>query len=222
MSRSVSFRSSVRSVVTFVGVATFTVAAGLAVAWPNTTYADGEQPVAQYTAEGTKIGAVLVKGELVRDTKSKTGWVVVVVASNKGDTAATVAIQTDLTRLVASPMSRVAPMPQTAWNTTETLTLAAHQQIVKRYDVPAAIATQVTAAKVADAAAPQNAKQPPQMRTRISYAVRVTQPAAAAPVQSAAPARPVLPAQAAQPAMSAQPTMLAPNAPQMPIVMQTF
>ena len=213
--------SSFRSVVTFVGVAAFTAAAGLAVAWPHTTYADGEQPVAQYTAEGVKIGGVLVKGELVRDTKSKTGWVVVVVANNKSDAVATVSIEADLTRTVASPMSRVAPMPQTAWNTTETLTLAAHQQIVKRYDVPAAIATQVTAAKVADAA-PQQAKQPPQMRTRISYAIRVIQPAAAAPVQSAAPARPVLPAQAAQPAMSAQPTMLAPNAPQMPIVMQTF
>ena len=172
--------SSFRSVVTFVGVAAFTAAAGLAVAWPHTTYADGEQPVAQYTAEGVKIGGVLVKGELVRDTKSKTGWVVVVVANNKSDAVATVSIEADLTRTVASPMSRVAPMPQTAWNTTETLTLAAHQQVIKRYDVPAAIATQVTAAKVADAS-PQQAKQPPQMRTRISYAVYVKQPAAAAP-----------------------------------------
>lgn len=198
--------SSFRSVVTFVGVAAFTAAAGLAVAWPHTTYADGEQPVAQYTAEGVKIGGVLVKGELVRDSKSKTGWVVVVVANNKSDAVATVSIEADLTRTVASPMSRVAPMPQTAWNTTETLTLAAHQQVIKRYDVPAAIATQVTAAKVADAQAQQKqAKQPPQMRTRISYAVYVKQPAAAAPVPPNVVPRPVAPTQAA-----------------MPIVMQTF
>lgn len=214
----VRISSSVRSVVTVLGFAAVTAAAGLGVAWPHTTYADGEQPVAEYTPEGYKIGAVVVKGDLVRDTKSKTGWVVVVVANNKSDQVATVALETDLTRTVANPMARVAPMPQTIWNQTDTVTLAAHQQIVRRYDVPASIASQVTTAKTQDAA---QAKQPPQMRARVAFTVAIRQPSApAAQPQAPVPVRPAV-APASSQAMQMQQPM-APNAPAMPIVMQTF
>jgi hypothetical protein len=219
------FSSSFRSVVTVFGFAAVTAAAGLAVAWPHTTYADGEQPVAQYTAEGTKFGDVVVKSDLVRDSKSKTGWVVVIVASNKSNSVASVSLEADLTQMVANPMGRVAPMAQTVWNTNESLTLAANQTVVKRFDVPAAIATRITTARAADAAAQAQAKQNNQMRPRTVFAVAIKSPTPAAAPQQ--PARPmpaaVTPAmQANQAAQAAQPMQTMQNAPSAPIFIQTL
>jgi hypothetical protein len=177
--------SSLRSVATVLGFSMLTAAAGLSVAWPHTTYADGENGIQQKTQDGVKMGDCVVKAQLVRDHASKTGWFVIVVASNKGDGNATVPLEADLTRTVASPMARVAPYPATVWSSNDTITLAAHQQVVRRYEVPAKIAEGVDQAKALETS---QAKQPAGARTRITYAVMVKQ-TQAAPTQSAAPAR---------------------------------
>jgi len=211
--------SSLRSVATVFGFSMLTAAAGLAIAWPHTAGADGENAIQQTTADGTKIGDCVVKATLVRDTSSKTGWVVVMVASNKGDGVATVALEADLTRTVANPMGRVAPYPVTVWSSNESLTLAAHQQIIRKYDVPANIAQGVDQAKQLEAS---QAKTPANARTRITYGVMVKQtaptPANAAPV----PVRPAAPTmqtqQQMQPMQGQQAASPQGASPVMPIV----
>ena len=172
-----SLHRTLRTLATVTGFAAITAAAALGVAWPHTTYADGAAVVVQYTPEGTRIADVLVKGNLVRDANAKSGWVVVVTAENKSAQAETVLVETDITRTVSQPMARVMPVPQTAWSTTEQVTLAAHQKITKRYEVPAALASQIAASMKP---APQNGPPSVDMsRTTTRYAVLFKSPATA-------------------------------------------
>jgi hypothetical protein len=142
-----------RTLTTVLGFATLTAAATLTALWPTATLADDDlDDEMGIDAEGTKLGHVVVEGEVVRDPKAKTGWVVVVTAENKGTEEETWKLETDLTRTVSSPMARAMPLPTTVWKQTESITLAAGQKIEKRYVVPAAFGAQLTATANADAA----------------------------------------------------------------------
>lgn len=130
------------SLLTVLGIAAFTVAAGLGVALPKTTFADGD---AQYTEQGTRVNQVLLNGQIVRDQKSKTGWSLVVTAENKADEVTGCEIAVDLTRTSSSPMGRSRPMPAVVWETKDVVSVAAHGKTVKRYEIPATYAAQLTA-----------------------------------------------------------------------------
>jgi hypothetical protein len=126
--------------------ATATAAVTLALAWPTTTNADGNVPLVQYTANGTKLNDVVVKGQVERDPKAKAGWVVVVTATNNANHSETIPLETDLSQTISSPMARVPATPQNVWSTTETVTLSAGQTMTKRYELPAEVAAKVAAA----------------------------------------------------------------------------
>src|SRR5262245_25578891 len=127
---------SIRSVATVIGFAAIASAATLTVFWPKATFA--EDPATDLVQDGTKVNHVVVSGDVVKDKKSKTGWVIEVTAENRGDEAETAALETDLTRQVSNPMSRAAPMPTAVMKKKETITVAAGEKVTKRYDVPAA------------------------------------------------------------------------------------
>lgn len=173
-----------RSLVTFLGCAALGAAVTLALLSPRPTFADGPKPTVELTAEGTRIGAVVLEGKLVQDPKAKTGWVVLVHAENKTNEPTRVAIATEVTRTVSAPMARVMPMPQAVWTEKETLALGALERIERRYELPAAAAAKLTADAQAAQAQKAQAKQatgkanaaPPMpfdgMATRVVHGVR--------------------------------------------------
>ncbi len=99
-----------RSTATVLAIAAATFAASLAVAWPKTTLADGDDD-GEWTADGMKFGDVVVKTDLVRDMKSKTGWVMVVTAKNDSDVPAKCKLEEDVTRSFSSPGARASRRP---------------------------------------------------------------------------------------------------------------
>jgi hypothetical protein len=141
---------SIRSVATVLGFAALTSAATLTVFWPKATFADG--PNQDLVQDGTKVNHVVIDGEVVRDKKAKTGWVIEVTAENRGTEAETAELETDLQRVISNPMSRAAPMPTAVMKKKETITVAAGEKVTKRYAVPAAFAAQMTAQEAADTA----------------------------------------------------------------------
>lgn len=137
---------SMKHVTTVLGVAALTAIGTLAVCWPKTTFADGDEDALEELApDGTKLGHMVVGGQIVRDPKSKTGWVVEITAENEGTEAETAKVETDLTRVVASPMARAQPPATTVWKQVESLSLGAGEKVTKRYAVPAAFGAQLTA-----------------------------------------------------------------------------
>jgi len=139
------------------GVAALTTATCLTALWPHATLAEGDiDPMQELEGDGTKLDHVVVTGEIVRDGKSKTGWVVELKAENSGGDAETVALETDLERTVSNTMSRAEPAPTTVWKKTETLTIAAGESVTRRYTVPAGIGAQLSASARVEA---RNAKQ---------------------------------------------------------------
>ncbi len=140
-----------RSLATVLGFAAITTAAAVTVFWPKATLADGDDGKGDLVLDGTKVNHVVVQGELVKDPKAKTGWVIEFKAQNNGTEEETADLESDLTRMVSNPMSRAAPMPTAVFKKKEKITVAAGQTVTKRYDVPAAIASQITAAKNAEA-----------------------------------------------------------------------
>jgi hypothetical protein len=135
-----------RSTATVLAIAAATFAASLAVAWPKTTLADGDDD-GEWTSDGMKFGDVLVKSELVRDTKSKTGWVMIVTAKNDSDAPAKCKLEEDVTRSFSSPGARVSAPAVAIWKVRDTLALEAHATVTKKLDVPANIAAQMTVAE---------------------------------------------------------------------------
>jgi hypothetical protein len=131
---------------TVLGFASLTAIATLTAFWPTQTLADDDDdPMAAFSPDGTKLGHILVNGEIKRDPKSKTGWVVEVTAENQGTESESARLETDLTRVVANPMARAQPPASTVWRQTESVTLAAGEKLTKRYVVPAAFGAQLTA-----------------------------------------------------------------------------
>jgi hypothetical protein len=158
--------------VTIVAFAVATMAATLAVAWPTTTHADGAAPLATYTVDGWKIGDVVAKGEIKRDGSAKSGWAITVTARNGADHAEDIPLETDVTRVAVSPMSRVMPRPATVWSTREQVTVPAHGSITRRYELPAELAASVAAAQAAKKAP---AKGPAMMAPVVAFAVAFDQ-----------------------------------------------
>jgi hypothetical protein len=133
---------------------------------------DQADPLAALAEPGTKVGeSVRVEGKVEHDAKSKTGWVIVMKAENKGAKSETLAVETHLERMVSNPMARVPSMPTTAWQTKETLTLAKGEIVTRRYEIPATVAAAMTAAASAPAPA-KKAKQTFAMMSRTSFGVR--------------------------------------------------
>jgi hypothetical protein len=140
-------KKTLRTLTTILGFATLTMGATLAAVAPRTTFADGNDNadrMGEYTADGMKFGDVVVSGQLVKDPHSRTGWSEVITAENKGEDQASCELETDLTRQMIQPMSRVGGGEATAVvKGTETITLAAHQKTTIRHDVPAFLAQQL-------------------------------------------------------------------------------
>jgi hypothetical protein len=141
-----------KNVTTVLAIASLTAAATLTAFWPKQTLADDDaDALEEWSPDGTRLGHILVSGEIVKDPKSKTGWVVEISAENQGTESETARLETDLTRVMANPMARAQPRPTTVWKQVESVTLAAGEKITKRYTVPAAFGAQLTATANADA-----------------------------------------------------------------------
>jgi len=170
----IAARSRRSPAVTVVAFAVATAAAALAVGWPTPTHADGAAPLATYTVDGWKIGDVVAKGEIKRDGSAKSGWVITVIARNGADHAEDVPLETDVTRVAASPMARVMPRPQTVWSTREQVSIPAHASITRHYELPAPLAASIAAAQAARNAAPKGPAA--MMAPVIAFAVAFDQP----------------------------------------------
>ena len=158
--------------VTIAAFAVATAAATLAVAWPTPTHADGAGPLATFTVDGWKIGDVVAKGEIKRDTSAKSGWVIAVTARNGADHAEDVPLETDVTRMTMSPMARVMPRPQTVWSTREQVNVPAHGSVTRRYELPTELASSIAAAQAARKAP---ARGPATVAPVVSFAVAFDQ-----------------------------------------------
>jgi hypothetical protein len=145
--RTFGMPSRLRSVATVLAIATATFAASLAVVWPKTTLADDDDSDGEWTADGMKFGSILVKTELVRDQKSKTGWVMLVTEKNDSDAPAKCKLEEDVTRSFSSPGARVSAPAVAIWKVRESIALEAHATVTKKLDVPANIAAQMTVAE---------------------------------------------------------------------------
>jgi hypothetical protein len=137
--------------------------------------ADDEDPSDGLTLDGTRVNHVVLTGEVVRDAKAKSGWALEITAANESDQEETAEVETELQRLTTNPMSRASPAPTLAFKKKETLTVPAGGKITRSYDVPAAIAAQITVAKKAEAAREKAAAQgkdfpPPRLITTFEVA----------------------------------------------------
>lgn len=138
-------KSTVRTIATVLGFAAMSLAGTLALVSPRTTFAEGDDAdrMGEYTADGTKFGTVVVNGTVTRDAHSRTGWSMIITANNESDDSANCALETDLTRQMIVPMSRAGAEATTVLKQQETITVAAHQKLTVRHDVPAWIVEQL-------------------------------------------------------------------------------
>jgi hypothetical protein len=130
-----------RQVVTILGFAAATAIATLAVCWPGRTYAD---PPETFFQSG-EVDDVTFSGEVARDTTVKSGWSIKVTYENRGDEDETCPIDTELTRAEINPGSRSGPSGVAVWHHKDRVTVAAHESVVKTYEVPQWMAVQLTA-----------------------------------------------------------------------------
>jgi hypothetical protein len=158
---------------TLAAFAVATAAVTLALGWPRPTHADGDSPLVQYMVDGTKIGDVVAKGTIVRDSAAKSGWAVVVTAQNQADHPETVPLETDVLQRAMSPMARTPPLAQNVWSRTERVTVPAGGDITRRYELPVGLAPGLGVAE-------REAKQPVRDPGRpiLSFAVAFEQKAA--------------------------------------------
>ncbi len=129
-----------RHLVTILGFAAATAAATLSVCWPGRTWAD---PPETFYENGT-IDDVTFQGEVVRDAKAKTGWVIQVTYENHGNEDETCTVDTELTRTQVNPASRASPPGLAVWHHKDRLTVPAHESVVRSYEVPQWMAAQLT------------------------------------------------------------------------------
>jgi hypothetical protein len=154
-------RSKMRTCSTVLGAAVLTAGASLAALWPRATLADGDKdPMQELEGDGTKLDNVVVTGNVVRDPKAKTGWVVELKAENTGDQAETVALETDLQRSVSNAADRAEPVPTSVWKRTETITLLAGESVSRRYTLPPGLGSQLAASARAEARNGKQAQNP--------------------------------------------------------------
>ena len=127
--------------VTILGFAATTACATLAIGWPGRTFAD---PPETFYESGV-VDDIGFQGELVRDETKKNVWALKVTYDNRGDEDQTCTIDTELTRQLISPGSRSSPPGVAVWHHKDRVTVAAHESVVKSYEVPAWMAVQLGA-----------------------------------------------------------------------------
>ncbi len=129
-----------RPLATVLGFAAVTAAAALVVGWSGRTYAD---PPETFLGAGD-VDDVSFSGELARDATFKNGWAIKVTFENRGDDDQTCTIDTELTRSQVNPGSRASPPGMAVWHRKDRVTVAAHESVVRTYDVPQWMAAQLT------------------------------------------------------------------------------
>jgi hypothetical protein len=125
-----------RSFVTVLGFAAATAAATLAVCWPGRTYAD---PPERFIGAGD-VDDVSFEGEVTRDATVKSGWAIKVTFENRGDEQQTCKLDSELTRAQVAPMSRVERAGVAVWHHKDSVTVPAHESVVRVYEIPASLA----------------------------------------------------------------------------------
>lgn len=130
-----------RSFATVLGFAAATAAATLAVCWPGRTYAD---PPERFIGAGD-IDDVTFSGEVTRDATLKSGWAIKVTFENRGDEDETAKLDSELTRAMVAPASRAEPAGVTVWHRKDSVTVPAHESVVREYEIPASVAKQLSA-----------------------------------------------------------------------------
>jgi hypothetical protein len=129
-----------RPLVTVLGFAAITAATTLVVGWSGQTYAD---PPETFFGSGD-VDDVSFNGELVRDATFKTGWAIKVTFQNRGDDDETCTLDTELTRAEINPGSRASPPGVAVWHRKDRVTVPAHEEVARSYDVPQWMAAQLT------------------------------------------------------------------------------
>lgn len=130
-----------RPLVTVLGFAAATAAITLAMGWSRPTYAD---PPETFFGAGD-VDDLTFTGEVVHDTSFKTGWAIKVTYENRGDRDQTAQMDTELTRQQVNPMSRASPPGLAVWHHKDKVLVAAHDTVVRTYEIPASMAAQLTA-----------------------------------------------------------------------------
>jgi hypothetical protein len=136
-----------RQLFTILGFAAATATATLAVCWPCRTYAD---PPETFFQSGD-VDDITFSGEVARDTALKTGWALKITYENRGDEDETCQLDSELMRAQVNPGSRASPAGTAVWHHKDKVTVAAHESVVKSYEVPAWMAVQLGATEKADA-----------------------------------------------------------------------
>jgi hypothetical protein len=121
-----------RQLFTVLGFATATATATLAVCWPGRTYAD---PPETFFQSGD-VDDITFSGEVARDPSLKTGWAMKVTYENRGDEDETCQLDAELMRAQVNPGSRASPAGTAVWHHKDKVTVAAHESVVKSYEVP--------------------------------------------------------------------------------------
>jgi hypothetical protein len=134
-------RAMMRKSVTVFGFAAATAAATLAVCWPCRTYADPPETF----FESGEVDDITFSGEIARDAAMKSGWAMKVTYENRGDEEGHCQIDSELMRAQVNPGSRASPPGVAVWHHKDKVTVAAHESVVKSYEVPAWMAVQLGA-----------------------------------------------------------------------------
>lgn len=131
-----------RPLVTVLGFAAITATATLAVCWPGSTYAEPPSPM--FGDQG-EIDDLTFQGEVTHDPSLRNGWAIKVTYQNRGDEDQNCEIDALLMRDQVNPGSRSGPDGVAVWHHKEKVNVAAHESLVKTFDVPQWMAAQLTA-----------------------------------------------------------------------------
>lgn len=135
--------STVTAVAKVASIAVLTAAGALALAWPRVTVAEPGDGTSALAERGTKLGAVLVEGRLVRDAATN-AWCVRLHAQNRGKEAAAVGLRAGVLRTVNDPRNRAEPRPVTVWREDTTLRLGPDEERDATFPIPDDVAARIT------------------------------------------------------------------------------
>lgn len=141
--------SKPRPLASILASALLTAAVGITVGLPQTTHAD-KSSLATWVEPTTQLGDnVVAEATLVRDAQAKSGWALQLRARNRGDAPQVCKVVVRVTEASGSEMSRVPQTPRLVWETTRSLTVAPHAEIVQRAAVSSQLAQKLDAANPA-------------------------------------------------------------------------
>lgn len=140
----------IRPIATTLIFAAGTLMASLTVLWPRTTHADlteipDSERQGDYDEDGMMFGSIVVKGQLVADSKAPGGWALVRTFENKADTPENCTVEERVLRTETMPDARVNPASTAIIVRTQRIALGPHEKRSVGVFLPPAVGAQMTA-----------------------------------------------------------------------------